>query len=77
MLPLVQDPQTIVIRSPRSRSAVWRGLVDFDKEHLLALKHTLRILAPEALHDVPTVYPDEVLPVLAALEENTGRNKAW
>lgn len=66
--PPLQDPGTIVVRSTRSKSSWWRGLVDFEREHLVVLKNTLRIIAPEAVHTIPTIYPDEVHPVLASLD---------
>lgn len=66
--PTLQDPRTIVVRSPRSKSSWWRGLVDFERERLVVLKNTLRTIAPEAVHTIPTIYPDEVHPVLASLD---------
>lgn len=66
--PLLQDPRTIVIRSARSKSSRWRGVLDFEREYLVVLKNTLRVIAPEAVHTIPTIYPDEVHPVLASLD---------
>lgn len=55
----VQDPRIVVIRSPRSRSSFLRGLVEYEQEHMVALKRMLQVVAPEVIHQLPSLYPDE------------------
>ncbi|CAM9369577.1 unnamed protein product [Discosporangium mesarthrocarpum] len=62
------DPDVIIIRSPRSAASIHRGLGNFEGECFTAMKNALGILEPKLAKALPLIYPDELEPYLSLLE---------